>query len=219
MEGKRVKEGKNQTNATKRKGTDMSNTSFLEFVAERLLGPPASREGESALWRCPRCQHRRWHIRPPKPGFKVKFACWRPSCAWWGDELDLLAYFEPTMTYTEQCDLLAEWREAFDRGDSPTFFSPRGSGPKRGEPANLEEVFQALTPSERSTLVSARAILRDKAGWLPFDSLAAYCSEREAERREAELQDSIRRELAKDFPLRNGKPRRPKLIRRIERQK
>lgn len=107
---------------------------FLEYCCERLMGPPAYRSGDSSLWHCPRHKdnHPSFNTRPPKDAYKDRFRCW--SCDWWGDEHDLLIELRPELRhrYPERCQLLAEWRIAFEREQprqsEPVDISLRGQG-------------------------------------------------------------------------------------------
>jgi predicted RNA-binding Zn-ribbon protein involved in translation (DUF1610 family) len=69
---------------------------FLEFVCEKLMGPPTSSRGDGqSTWNCPNCGHEsKFHTRPhdPRKG-KDKFSCW--SCGYWGDQRDLVHHFNP----------------------------------------------------------------------------------------------------------------------------
>jgi len=59
---------------------------FLEYVADRLMGPPT----DGRAWRCPFCDsdHGSFSIRQPKRGYRIRYRCFR--CGEWGDEYDLL---------------------------------------------------------------------------------------------------------------------------------
>jgi hypothetical protein len=105
---------------------------FLEFLCRKLIGLPHGRNGDSPTWPCPQCNHRNWHVRPPKPGLKDRFSCWR--CAWWGDEADLMKQFYPSEDYSDRmrhlAALRAEWEQA-----SPAMVAPDSSLPGTGSGA------------------------------------------------------------------------------------
>ena len=65
-------------------------TTFLEFLCERMFGPPLDRrgDGQSEWEKCPKCGAGpdKFHTRPAKPGFADKFGCYR--CGVYGDEFD-----------------------------------------------------------------------------------------------------------------------------------
>ena len=84
---------------------------FLEYVAERLMGPPVC----GSCWRCPYCDspHASFSVRPPKPGYKVKFKCFR--CGMWGDEYDLLKEFYPGEQYPRRRVRLDQWYRDWQR--------------------------------------------------------------------------------------------------------
>lgn len=72
---------------------------FLEYVCERLMGPPA----HNRTWLCPFHDDSSpsFHVRPPKQRpdgswYPIKFRCF--GCDAWGDEFDLLRQFYPDAT-------------------------------------------------------------------------------------------------------------------------
>ncbi len=101
---------------------------FLEYVCERLMGPPAS---SSNGWSCPRHEdnHPSFNTRPPKQGCKVRFCCF--SCGWWGDEFDLLKEFYPGEDYSERRVRMAALRIDFQH-DHPEEAICSGEGEIRG---------------------------------------------------------------------------------------
>ncbi len=86
--------------------------SFLEYVAQRLMGRPVS----GSCWRCPFCDSRgpSFSVRPPKPGYPVKYKCFR--CGEWGDEYDLLCEFYPEDDYARRRERVEQWRQKYERG-------------------------------------------------------------------------------------------------------
>src|SRR5206468_1134554 len=66
---------------------------FLQYVAERLLGPPAKRGGSAgeSYWCCPfhNDTSPSFHTMPSKPEFKDRWQCF--GCGMRGDEADLMA--------------------------------------------------------------------------------------------------------------------------------
>ncbi len=93
---------------------------LLEYVAEKLMGPPVSRSKGCSTWVCPHHNDHRpsFVTRAPKPGYKDRFTCF--GCGWWGDEYDLLREFYPSENFPllqNRLDALsAEYRRAAKAG-------------------------------------------------------------------------------------------------------
>ncbi len=126
---------------------------FLEYVAERLMGPPAFRSGGRSTWPCPfhsPDDHPSFCTLPPKNGCKDRYRCF--SCGVWGDEFDLVKNFFDRENFGERRKRLAQWREDFKR-DVPageaSFQSPPGTGSgqsrqpavPKDDPRNVESAF------------------------------------------------------------------------------
>src|ERR1700722_12290752 len=106
---------------------------FLEYVCQREMGPPAFRSGGRSTWRCPfhaPDNHPSFSTLPHKPGMKDRFKCF--GCQAWGDEHDLLKGLG-VRDYGDRLCKLNEYRQDFERHDpqSNRFLpSPRGEGSK-----------------------------------------------------------------------------------------
>ena len=75
--------------------------SFLEYAAERLMGPPTSRIGGGrSTWTCPQCGDLKFYTLPPKKGTVTRFRC--PRCQFSGDAFDLVKEFHSEKTYPWQ---------------------------------------------------------------------------------------------------------------------
>jgi hypothetical protein len=108
---------------------------FLQVVALRLMGPPASAGGRWT-WPCPACDDRTaFSAMPDKPPHKDRVICHR--CGFRGDEADLMLFFHPGEKWPARRARLDEWRAGFDalpadgrRGAAPgpRTFSPPGAG-------------------------------------------------------------------------------------------
>lgn len=156
-------------------------TTFLEYLAERLMGPPTvSKGGGESYWPCPKCQHERFHTLPASPRYKHRVKCW--SCGYRGDAFDLLAHFQPRWDYTMRKaflnDLAEEWQQQpHDATTQPTqrpqgaqghdrqLFSPGSAGstsydPAMDDPRNIEAAWANLTSAEHHILSTAVAIAK-----------------------------------------------------------
>jgi hypothetical protein len=88
---------------------------FLEFVAERLLGPPARTDSMGrSWWHCPFHNDNTpsFNTLPPKKGKKDWFKCL--GCGEWGDEHDLLKKVGGVTNYSDRRDQLQQWREDYE---------------------------------------------------------------------------------------------------------
>ena len=90
---------------------------FLDYIAERLMGPPVSHSGGRSYWLCP------FHndTRPSfctlhKEGCKDRFRCY--ACGAWGDEYDLLKLFFDK-EIDRRKDRLDKSQEDYDREVPP----------------------------------------------------------------------------------------------------
>lgn len=199
---------------------------FLEFVCERLLGPPTSSSGEGeSTWPCPKCGHCRWHTLPPKPPYKDRFRCW--VCPFRGDEFDLLLHFHPREHYGDRKARVADLRREFEAAvesdpgvavDSYSFRGPGKPEPKHFlDPRKVALAWDGLTDDECTTLIAARRVMWDKAGEVSFDALSDYCldfrnwmEETAAVRRLMEEERQAASKPSKPFPKasNNGRPSR-----------
>lgn len=96
----------------KRKTATLPPT-FLEFVIERLYGPPAYRGVNYSSWLCPFHDDRNpsFTTRPPHPKYKDRWRCW--ACGAWGDELDFLRQYFPNENYSERLERLQNLRAEY----------------------------------------------------------------------------------------------------------
>lgn len=103
-------------------------TTFLEYLAEKLMGPSELHKGEPR-WNCPKCGHRGFHVRPHKPPHKDRCSCW--TCGWWGDEHDLLAHFRPRLDYGRRLDRLDTLRQEYEASAAESAYHHPGPGNRR----------------------------------------------------------------------------------------
>src|SRR4051794_894461 len=97
--------------ARRRRGTP--GTTFLQYVCERLMGPPTRRtahDGES-YWTCPFHGGDSFHTMPSVPGQKDRYKCF--GCGALGDEADLMKQRMPGETWPARKQRLAEWRQEY----------------------------------------------------------------------------------------------------------
>ena len=131
--------------------------SFLEFVAERLMGPPIG----ARSWRCPFHDdgNPSFAVNPPKQRpdgsqHPIKFRCHAGSCGRWGDEWDLVAHFYPG-TFAQHKKRMRAWELAYERlyGINPN--SSKGPYPPPGQRGSDAELL-AFCCSE------LRSVIRDR---------------------------------------------------------
>ena len=109
---------------------------FLEYVIEHYLGLPIRKgqEGES-YWRCPECNHERFHTMPWKPEYRHRYRCFR--CDLGGDAADFIKVMHPELPYGDRRDVLEELeREYKARGgasESTSVYSPGERGVQKEE--------------------------------------------------------------------------------------
>jgi len=91
---------------------------FLEFIAEKLLGPEQ---------RCPHCNSDSFTIKAPDRAGKVRWKCY--ACDSWGDEYDLLKEVYPSKDYPWRRVRVALLQKQFKR-ETPAdaVCLPRGMG-------------------------------------------------------------------------------------------
>ena len=95
---------------------------FLEYVLERELGPPAYRSGGSLVWHCPihdGDSHPSFSTRPHDGIHRDRWSCF--GCGQWGDAFDLLKHLYPERKYPWRLDRIRQYREehqaaGFDQG-------------------------------------------------------------------------------------------------------
>jgi hypothetical protein len=133
--------------------------SFLEFVCEKLMGPPIS----SRSWRCPFHEDNTpsFSVNPPKQRdngtwYPVKFRCHAGSCGRFGDEWDLITHFKSDRTYGFQLKLWNGFRAEYEQ----LFNMPARSAynPTPGNRGPRLENTEAL----RFCLAEYRSVIREK---------------------------------------------------------
>ena len=157
------------------------NTTFLEYVAERLLGPPARRGGSAgeSYWVCPfhNDTSPSFHTMPSKPGYKDRCLCF--GCGWRGDEADLMRELMPE-NWDRRRARLMEWRQDYEREGvaASKYFLP-GTGSRTDPSTRREEqeckaaecAWPDLTDAERLALIA----IKEKVGEVSLDALAKVC--------------------------------------------
>jgi hypothetical protein len=166
---------------------------FLEYVAERLLGPPARRCGKGdSYWNCPfhGDTNPSFHTMPHKSGFKDRWCCF--GCGTRGDEADLMKEFYQGEGWPRRKARLEQWRQEYEREGGQTSrpapalapavpsSSLRGAGSVRADAANDDPAAAAsawdrLTRDERDTILAAHDIIWCKGDGVSFDALADQC--------------------------------------------
>jgi hypothetical protein len=160
---------------------------FLQYVAERLMGPPARRSatyGES-YWCCPfhNDTHPSFHTLPSKPEFKDRWCCF--GCGMRGDEADLMRELMSGEDWPRRRARLMEWRQDYERECEQATTSEHllpGTGRRsdstpdaRQEECAIklaENALADLTDAECSALIA----LKDKVGdEVSLDLLARVC--------------------------------------------
>ena len=113
------------------------HTTFLEYIVERLMGPPAYRGADYSTWICPfHADHRpSFSTRPHHEQFKDRWTCF--GCGAWGDELDFLKMYFPDEDYNDRLERIASlWKEyqgQIDELEQPDITHiPRGRGSTAG---------------------------------------------------------------------------------------
>ena len=103
----------------------MQDLTFLEFVADREIGPPLSRKGKGcSTYPCPSCgSDRAFQTLPDVPQYKHRLHCHR--CGFRGDALDLLKELHPEDSYSDRKERLQVLRAKYDQASSVAL-SPRG---------------------------------------------------------------------------------------------
>ncbi len=105
---------------------------LLEYVCERMMGPPAFRSGNRSFWSCPQHEDANpsFSTLPPAKGYKDRFRCF--SCGFWGDEFDIIKEVHPGETFAQRKVRLAALKidykrdcppDPVDRVSSSTIFS------------------------------------------------------------------------------------------------
>jgi CHC2 zinc finger len=115
---------------------------FLQYVCERLLGPPAKPGGSygESYWCCPfhGDGNPSFHTMPHKPEHKDRWLCF--GCGMRGDEADLMKERMPGENWPQRRARLLHWQQEFER-EVKTPPKPvsvihpiRGAGSKRENP-------------------------------------------------------------------------------------
>ncbi|MFL5909279.1 MAG: hypothetical protein ACJ768_01730 [Gaiellaceae bacterium] len=153
---------------------------FLEYVCERLMGPPAfhgADEGDS-YWCCPFHDDANpsFHTLPHKEGYKDSWKCWSSCAGRWGDEYDLLRQFHTDEDYPRQQVRLARWRQEWEREMKAEADAEAAQAP----PSFLLPWTVELADDERAVILNAAQVMRHKAKGVTFEALAACCQQAEA---------------------------------------
>lgn len=114
---------------------------FLEYVIERHLGPPAYRGVDNATWVCPfhNDHYPSFATRPHTKQYKDRWTCF--GCGERGDELDFLRLYFPNETYNARLERLRKLRAEYD-GMEKAIFIHRGQGSTAGVTV-LHSLFRA----------------------------------------------------------------------------
>jgi hypothetical protein len=157
---------------------------FLEFVARKLMGPPAY----GSSWCCPFHDDTSpsFHITPPKDNFPIKYKCF--GCGAWGDEFDLLKHFHPRDNYSDRCDRRKTLSREFE--SSPNSYRGCTKMPKVMKRsaerlaldlafADLEDCIRQLETEEKEPLylILPKAVAICEQHKVPLQSLVNYCTE------------------------------------------
>jgi hypothetical protein len=157
---------------------------FLQYVAERLLGPPDRRStiyGES-YWCCPfhNDTHPSFHTMSHKPEFKDRWVCF--GCGMRGDEADLMAWLMPGEGWNRRRARLMEWRQDYERDGAAAGHLFPGTGRLADHPSDARQEERALNLAENAwadlTGAECRTLiaLKDKVGdEVSLDLLARVC--------------------------------------------
>lgn len=163
-------------------------TTFLEYVAERLMGPPARKggtDGES-YWCCPFHNDTTpsFHTRPDKPPHRLRWSCF--GCGMWGDEADLMRMLLPGEDWPTRRRRLGEWQQEYERANvpahalqAPETIHLRGGGrlaeKRQDDPCAVATAWADLTEGEREILVAAyRVMIGMRGKSVSLDALARY---------------------------------------------
>ncbi|MSQ94325.1 MAG: hypothetical protein EXR98_07185 [Gemmataceae bacterium] len=90
---------------------------FLQYVAERLMGPPAKPGGSygESYWICVfhNDTNPSFHTMPHKPEFKDRWLCF--GCGMRGDGPDLMKELMPGEDWSRRRARLLQWRQDYER--------------------------------------------------------------------------------------------------------
>src|SRR4051812_32597009 len=115
---------------------------FLEYVCERLLGPPARRTGTygESYWLCPfhNDSNPSFHTMPDKSHLKHRWMCF--GCGMRGDAADLMKERIPGEDWPTRKRRLDQWRHVYEQelkgaqagtssGTAPTSATPTPAPP------------------------------------------------------------------------------------------
>ncbi len=213
---------------------------FLEYVCERLIGPPAWRSGTygESYWNCPFHDDTNpsFHTMPHKPEYKDRWRCF--GCGMRGDEADLMQGLMPPEPWPARKARLDQWRQEYERAvlqvarqaepinkPAKVFLSGeagRLADPNYDHPLEVGAAWSDLTEDERDTLIAALAVMRqEKVAKAPvsFNALAEYCldfvqwKEESAKQHVSECTDP---EHCDDAPCRKARGLPPLTIEQIQ---
>jgi hypothetical protein len=157
---------------------------FLQFVCEELLGPPAHHGGQTgdSYWPCPFRKHKEvcFHTLPVHPSYPDRWRCF--GCGNWGDEFQLLRNLraagrsEAAGNFGTHQLRIERWRREYDA--LPDYIpSTPSTGRRKGEaslppaespplprpvdPLRLEEAVSALTVADIIALTRIMRVARE----------------------------------------------------------
>lgn len=175
---------------------------LLEYVCQKLLGPPAKAGGSAGetYWCCPFHGDDRpsFHTLPHKPQFKDRWKCF--GCGQRGDLADLLRHFYPKETYTERLGRLEKLRGEFEneRGaDQKVAILLRGPGSmstRNDDPREVAAAWADLNEEERNVLIEAQRVLKRIGRDVSFEGLSDYCFYAAEWFKEMDLVEALMRE-------------------------
>ncbi|MBI1913483.1 MAG: hypothetical protein HYS12_01825 [Planctomycetes bacterium] len=160
---------------------------FLQYVAERLLGPPARKGGSAgeSYWCCPfhADTSPSFHTMPSKVDFKDRYRCF--GCGAQGDEPDLMRGLMPPETWPQRRQRLDQWRQEYEReveaartaptGGAAKVFIAEETGRLQDHPLAVAAAWADLTEIERNALLAARVVMNGLRHAVSFEALAQYC--------------------------------------------
>ena len=172
-------------------------TTFLEFVCERLIGPPARQLGNGdSYWCCPLHNDTTpsFHTLPIHPKYRQYWKCF--GCGKGGDEYQLLRELRDLVghplamgTFSDHQALVGAWREEFDRmvnGSTEVKRPARlSSSVEALNPATVELAYANLQPDDVAKLAGAVALAKEHCADADGLLWLCYHKAREAERGQA----------------------------------
>lgn len=176
--------------------------SFVEYVCERLMGPPAY----GSMWYCPFHEDNSpsFSVRPTKQRpngtwYPIKFRCF--ACDAWGDAWDLLRRFYPKESYPQHLQRYKKLQREYEELTGVSINSPgiRGQSGKVADTEQQERLqfcfseFQAVMRERRLKWSSDVAGLKvlvwadhiTRANGVSRAGFIRYCATKLIERKES----------------------------------